>query len=170
MRVKIGDITEMGDVEAIVNASNGKGLMGTGVAWTIGQEMGEGVRTAVRRICEENGGYKEGDCYVSPPGDLAENGIKSVYHAVTMEYPGGPTSMDVVGKAMRATLDKAIANGIKSIAFPGLGTGVGRLNPQQVASKMVGIAESYAHKIEITIIDIDKEFIEFAKKARKTET
>jgi O-acetyl-ADP-ribose deacetylase (regulator of RNase III) len=169
MRVKVGDITAMADVEAIVNAANGKGPMGFGVAGAIGEAGGLELRNAVRRICEANGGYKEGDCYVSPSGDLAKRGIKAVYHAVTMEYPGGPTSLDIVGRAMRATLDKAVSDGIKSIAFPGLGTGVGRLNPQQVASKMVGIAESYSDRIKITIIDIDKEFIDFAKASRKTE-
>jgi O-acetyl-ADP-ribose deacetylase (regulator of RNase III) len=32
VRVKVGDITTMGDVEVIVNAANGKGPMGKGVA------------------------------------------------------------------------------------------------------------------------------------------
>ena len=164
-----GDITALTDVEAIVNAANGKGPMGRGVAGAIGFAGGPVLRNAVRRICEENGGYKEGECYVSPPGDLADNGIKAVYHAVTMEYPGGPTSLDVVGKAMRATLDRAIANGVKRIAFPGLGTGVGALNPQQVAYIMVGIAESYSDRISVSIVDIDKDFIGFAKQAIKTE-
>lgn len=169
VRVKVGDITTMGDVEVIVNAANGKGPMARGVAGAIGQAGGSELRNAVRRICESNGGYKEGDCYISPPGDLADRKMKAVYHAVTMEYPGGSTSLHVVGQAMRNTLDKAILNGVKSIAFPGLGTGVGQLNPKTVASIMVSIAESYADRINITIIDVDKEFIEFAKQARKTE-
>jgi O-acetyl-ADP-ribose deacetylase (regulator of RNase III) len=169
LRVKVGDITAIYDVEVIVNAANGKGPMGLGVAGAIGYAGGLELRNAVRRICEGNGGFKEGDCYISPPGDLADKGVKAVYHAVTMEYPGGPTSTHIVGQAMRNTLNAAVANGVKSIAFPGLGTGVGQLNPQQVASIMIGIAEKYADKINITIIDIDKDFIEFAKQARKTE-
>jgi O-acetyl-ADP-ribose deacetylase (regulator of RNase III) len=169
VRVKVGDITTMGDVEVIVNAANGKGPMGFGVAGAIGEAGGLVLRNAVRRICEAKGGYKEGDCYISPPGDLADKGIKAVYHAVTMEYPGGPTSLFIVGQAMRNTLQQAVCNGVKSIAFTGLGTGVGRLNPQNVASIMVSIAESYIDKIKVTIIDTDKEFIEFAKQARKTE-
>lgn len=169
VRVKVGDITKVGDVEVIVNAANGKGPMGKGVAGAIGQAGGPELRNAVRRICEANGGYKEGDCYISPSGDLANRGIKAVYHAVTMEYPGGPTSTHIVAQAMRNTLNAAVANGVKSIAFPGLGTGVGQLNPQQVASIMVSIAESYAPSIAITIIDIDKVFIDCAKLARNSE-
>lgn len=168
MRVKLGDITELTDVEVIVNAANGKGPLGKGVAGAIGQAGGLVLRNAVRRICEA-GSFKEGDCYVSPPGDLADNGIKAVYHAVTMVYPGGPTSLDIVGRTMRATLDAAVAAGVKSIAFPGLGTGVGQLNPKQVATIMVSIAEAYSDRITVTIIDIDKEFVDFAKQAIKTE-
>lgn len=168
VRVKVGDITAMGDVEVIVNAANGKGPMGRGVAGAIGHAGGLELRNAVRRICE-SGSYKEGDCYVSPSGDLADKGIKAVYHAVTMEYPGSPTSLHTVGQAMRNTLNQAVRDGVKSIAFPGLGTGVGQLSPRQVASIMVSIAESYADKIKITIIDTDKEFIELAKQARNAE-
>lgn len=169
VRVKVGDITAIGDVEVIVNAANGKGPMGRGVAGAIGFAGGPELRNAVRRICESNGGYKEGECYISPPGQLADKKIKAVYHAVTMEYPGSPTSLHIVGQAMRETLNKAVLNGVKSIAFPGLGTGVGQLSPKAVASIMVSIAESYADRINITIIDLDKEFIEFAKQARQTE-
>lgn len=143
--------------------------MGKGVAGAIGYAGGPELRNAVRRICEAAGGYNEGDCYVSPSGDMEQQGILAVYHAVTMRYPGSPTSVDIVDKAMRATLVKAILDGRKSIAFPGLGTGVGGLNPQTVAAKMVSIAESFSDKINITIIDIDKDFIAFAKQSVKAE-
>lgn len=168
MKIIVGDITALTNVEVIVNAANGKGPMGRGVAGAIGQAGGPGLRNAVRRICEQ-GSYKDGDCYVSPPGLLIENGIQAVYHAVTMEYPGGPTSYDVVAKTMRATLDQALVDDRKSIAFPGLGTGVGQLDAQRVASVMVKIAESYADRISITIIDINQEFIDYAKAAVSTE-
>ena len=169
MRILLGNLVELKDVEVIVNASNGRGPMGRGIAGCIGQAGGYVLRNAVRRICEEAGGYKEGDCYISPSGNLINNGIKFVYHAVTMEYPGGPTSYDIVSKAMRATLDAAIKNEIKSIAFPGLGTGIGQLDLKRVATIMVKIAESYSDRINITIVDINKEFITFAKEAKNTE-
>lgn len=168
MRIIVGDITDVKSCEAIVNASNAKGPMGLGVAGAIGQAGGSTLRNAVRTICE-TGDYAEGDCYVSHSGDLAYKGIKNVYHAVTMKYPGGPTSLDIVGKAMRNTLERAIADGVNSIAFPGLGTGVGRLSPKAVAAIMVSIAEKYNDRIKITIIDIDKEFINFAKQSVNTE-
>lgn len=169
MRVKTGDITALKDVEVIVNAANGVGPMGKGVAGAIARAGGTDLTDAVRKICQDHGGYDEGECYISPPGDLSKSGIHAVYHAVTMKYPGSPTSLDTVSKAMKSVLDAAVANGVKSIAFPGLGTGVGRLNPKQVASIMVTVAESYSDRIKVTIVDIDKEFIGYAKEFVKTE-
>jgi len=169
MKITVGDITSL-NVEVIVNAANGRGICGRGVAGSIGQAGGPEFRNMVRRICESSGGFKAGESYISPTGgNLETNGIQSVYHAVTMEQPGGPTSYDIIAKAMRATLEMALANGVKSIAFPGLGTGVGQLDVERVASIMVKIAESYADSINITIIDIDKNFIQCAKNAITTE-
>lgn len=169
MRILEGDITELTDVDAIVNAANGAGPMGRGVAGAIGFAGGLTLRNAVRTICQERGGFDAGECYVSPSGDLSSKGIKWVYHAVTMRYPGSPTSYDVISKAMRATLDRAVKDGVKSIAFPGLGTGVGELDVQRVAAIMTAIAESYIAKINVTLIDIDKRFVEFCKQSMQTE-
>lgn len=169
MRAIIGDITELDDVEAIVNAANGEGPMGRGVAGAIGKAGGPNLRNDVRRICEAARGIPAGECYVSTSGDLSENGIEAVYHAVTMRYPGSPTSIAICREAMQKTLDAAIRDGRKTIAFPALGTGVGQLDKSQIAAMMVSLAESYGDRIEVTIIDIDKDFIEKVKERVKTE-
>jgi O-acetyl-ADP-ribose deacetylase (regulator of RNase III) len=163
MKVLVADITKL-KVDAIVNASNATGPMGRGVAGAIAAAGGKKLTDDVWRICKSNS-YKEGDCYISSSGELGKRGIQAIYHAVTMVYPGGRTSLDFVGKAMRATLDAAIQNGIKSIAFPGLGTGVGALNPKSVAIKMTTIAKAYEDKIDITICDIDEQFVSFVQEA-----
>jgi O-acetyl-ADP-ribose deacetylase (regulator of RNase III) len=176
VRCLAGDITALKDVEVIVNAANGVGPMGRGVAGAIGYAGGLELRNDVRRVCEARKqgthpgyGYEPGECYISKPGDLEDNGIKAVYHAVTMKYPGSPTSTAIVEQAMRKTLEVAVANNIKSIAFPGLGTGVGALDKQQVASKMASIAECFCGKIDITIIDLDKDFIGYVRDRIGTE-
>lgn len=169
LNVKLGDITALKNVDAIVNAANGQGPMGRGVAGAIGQAGGLELRNEVRRICEDRHGYLAGECYISSSGLMSEQGIKNVYHAVTMDYPGSPTSIFIISRAMRATLDAAILNGIKSIAFPALGTGVGQLDKKTVASAMVKIAMSYADKLDITIIDINKEFIDYVNGLKMSE-
>jgi O-acetyl-ADP-ribose deacetylase len=161
----LADITKSKNVEVIVNAANGRGIMGSGVAGAIARAGGETVGKDAIKVCNDNkrsngrNGFVEGESYISSSGTLSERGIQKIYHCVTMDYPGGRTSLDTVSKAMRSALDLAIKNGIKSIAFPALGTGVGGLNKSQVASIMVSIAKSYESQIDITLVDIDKEFM-----------
>jgi O-acetyl-ADP-ribose deacetylase (regulator of RNase III) len=176
MRVLHKDITQLKDVEAIVNAANGVGPMGAGVAGAIGYAGGPTLRNEVRRVCEQRKtnshpgyGYEPGECYVSSSGNMAEQGIRHVYHACTMKYPGSPTSTLIVKEAMKNTLTLAIKNGVKSIAFPGLGTGVGELAKEKVAVDMVDTAMAFADSIEITIADIDKDFIDCVKRRIQTE-
>jgi O-acetyl-ADP-ribose deacetylase (regulator of RNase III) len=162
MRVLTSDITKLKGVDAIVVAANAKGPMGRGVAGAVAFAGGKALTDDVWRICKA-GSYKEGDCYISMPGELGKRGITAIYHAVTMEYPGGRTSLEFVGKAMRNTLDAAIRNGVKHIAFPGLGTGVGALNLKSVAIKMTEIARSYEDKIDITICDNNAQFVKYVQ-------
>lgn len=164
MQALVADITRMQGIDAIVNAANGQGIMGAGVAGAIAKAMGWKEAYALKNECYQAGGYKAGDCYISSSGDLGKHGIKAVYHAVTMEYPGGRTSLAVVEKAMRTVLDKAIQNGVKSIAFPGLGTGIGGLDKASVANLMVRVAQDYSSKISISIVGIDSDFIDSANK------
>jgi O-acetyl-ADP-ribose deacetylase (regulator of RNase III) len=170
MRVLIGDITGLKDVEAIVNAANGDGPMGRGVAGAIGKAGGPSFRNEVRRICEAARGIDAGEYYRSGAGELSNKGIRSVYHAVTMRHPGSPTSVAICEQAMRKTLEAAIKDGVKSIAFPGLGTGVGQLNKKLIAGMMASLAESYGDRIDITIIDLDKEFIDYVKGRVQSES
>ena len=163
MQALVGDITKVKNVEVIVNAANGVGPLGHGVAGAIGEAGGPILRNDVRRACESRHGYEPGECYVSVPGDLSSRGIINVYHAVTMKYPGSPSSVQIVQTAMRTTLQQAVLNGVKSIAFPGLGTGIGGLPKDKIAREMVSVAMEFVDSIDVVIIDLDKEFIGFVK-------
>jgi len=168
MRIKLGDITNLHDVEVIVSPSNTKGLNNTSIPKSILDAGGEAMANSVMQICEKNS-FKEGDCYISSSGKMSKHGTKFVYHAVITKHTGSPASFHFIGQCMRNVLNQAIANGVKSIAFPALGIETKALNPKQIASIMVGVAETYIDKIDISFVDTDKEFIKFAKLARKTE-
>jgi len=160
VKAEVGDITQP-STEVVVNAANGCGIMGHGVAGALRVAGGPTIQEEAKKLVEDKGSpYQAGACYVTGPGELRKRGIKQIYHAVTMTYPGGNTSLDFVSKTMRETLDTAIRNGVDSIAFPGLGTGVGRLNKTMVAAKMAQIAKSYDHLIKIVIVDRDKDFVQ----------
>ncbi|NJL70416.1 MAG: Appr-1-p processing protein [Candidatus Competibacteraceae bacterium] len=173
--VEHGNIIKAG-TEAIVISANGCGILTHGVADAIreagGESIGEEAKRLVAARLKPLGNYqkardepfKPGECYVTGSGKLRKRGTKNVYHAVTMEYPGGMTSIDFVCKAMRSALDKAIANGVKSIAIPGLGIGTGRLDKTTVAIRMARIAQEYQNWIEIVLLDQDKEFIDELKR------
>ena len=84
---------------------------------------------------------------------------RTASHSCKLVTPGGLTSLDIVNKAMRAVIQLALLDKTKSIAFPGLGTGVGKLDRTIVADTMVSVCQQFDHKLKIKIIDPDEFFI-----------
>ena len=164
LKAEIGSITES-NTEAIVNASNGIGIMGKGIAGAIRDAAGIEVQEEARQKFKDNGKpFDEGECYVTSAGQLKEKGIKNIFHAVTMRLPGGPSSLNTVEKALHNVLKEAKKMKLKSITIPGLGTGIGGLNKISVALITVIVCRQYASRMDICIKDIDKTFIEEVKK------
>jgi O-acetyl-ADP-ribose deacetylase (regulator of RNase III) len=159
MKVVTGDITKVQDIEVIVNAANGCGIMGAGVAGAINRSSSGFVGEEAREVCRDNV-REPGTMYITGSGYLKRRGIQQVYHAVVMKFPGSPTSLDIVVAALRSVMAAAIEKGVKSIAIPGLGTGIGGLDKQQVAQRMAKILQQYEGKIDITVIDQGEEFVE----------
>lgn len=158
MKIVLGDITKVQDIEVIVNAANGCGIMGAGVAGAINRSSSGFVGEEAREVCRDNV-REPGNVYITGSGYLKRRGIQQVYHAVVMKYPGGPTNLDFVVTALREVMTAATENGVKSIAIPGLGTGIGGLDKQQVAQRMAKVLQQYEGKIDITVIDQGEEFI-----------
>lgn len=133
--VTTGDITKL-EVDAIVNAANSLLIMGGGVAGAI-------LRAGGREIQEEaskKAPVPVGKAVATTPGKLK---AKHVIHAPTMERPAMPTSKQNVRLATRGALECACQLGIVSIAFPGMGTGVGGLNVEEAANIMVDEIKSH---------------------------
>ncbi|MBX6378586.1 MAG: macro domain-containing protein, partial [Clostridia bacterium] len=84
LRVENGDITRVA-ADAIVNAANGIGELGGGVAGAIRRAGGPQVQEEARRLYRQQGRpFPRGSVYVTGAGALA---ARYVLHAVTMEYP-----------------------------------------------------------------------------------
>lgn len=165
MKVFVGDLTLVENVDAIVNAANGIGVMGAGIAGAIARSGGQLCRESALDVVAKNGKpFQVGEVYISDAGLLKRRGVKQIYHAVTMQYPGGRTSIDTIAPLLRNVFDTAIKHGLKSIAFGGIGCGIGGLDKKLVASRMAMVAESYSNQLEITIVDINEDFIEECKK------
>lgn len=164
LRLIEGDITEL-LVDAIVNPANSYGVMGGGVAGAIRKKGGveiekEAVRQAPILI---------GKAVATGAGSLP---CRFVIHAPTMIRPAEATSVDQVRKAVRAALECADQNGLKQIAFPGMGTGVGRLDPEAAAEAMVEVARSFRPKSleEVLFVSFSEELKQAFKKALQTES
>jgi len=166
IQVTQGDITKLRDIDVIVNAANGIGVMGAGIAGAISRSGGQAWSIKVRNYCRENGPFEPGDCYSDgDAGLLKRSGIEKVYHAVTMKYPGSQTSLEYVISSLNKAVQKAISEGHKSIAIPGLGTGIGGLDKVQVAHRMATELLNFTNRIEILVVDMDKVFIDSFRKA-----
>lgn len=166
MHVYVGDITKVENIDAIVNAANGLGIMGAGVAGAIAKSAGTSkehngtnIHEIVRQVVDKHGPFKAGDVYVTDAGLLKRRGIKYIYHAVTMKYPGELCSIGLIPRLLQNVLDKAIDDGLQSIAFGGLGCGVGCLDPEVVAKFMANISDGYFNKIRMTVVDKNPLFV-----------
>jgi len=133
--VTTGDITKL-EVDAIVNAANSLLIMGGGVAGAI-------LRAGGREIQEE--ANKKAPVPVGKAATTTAGKLKATYviHAPTMEHPAMPTNKQNVRLATKGALECARQLGIDSIAFPGMGTGVGGLNVEEAASVMVDEIKSH---------------------------
>lgn len=135
LRLIEGDLTELG-VDAVVNPANSYGVMGGGVAGAIRKKGGSGIeREAVKKAP-----IAIGKAVATTAGSLP---CKFVIHAPTMIRPAGTTTIEHVKRATRAALECADKAGLKQVAFPGMGTGVGRIEPGVAAQAMVEVARSF---------------------------
>ena len=115
VRFSQGDITEM-DVDAIVNAANNDLQLGAGVAGAIRRKGGP----AIQRECDAIGSIPIGSAAITGGGDLK---ARFVIHAASMQL-GGQTTAESLRSSTAWSLRLANDRGLKSIAFPAVGTGV----------------------------------------------
>ena len=133
-----GDITEV-SADAIVNPANSLLIMGGGVAGAIKRKGGEEIeRDAVKKAP-----IPVGDAIITKGYRLKAS---YVIHAPTMERPAMRINKEKAIKAILAALIKAEENRLKSIAFPGMGTGVGGLSAREGADAFVDAVRRFIEK------------------------
>ncbi len=113
--IEQGDLTEA-DVDAIVNAANNDLQLGGGVAGAIRRKGGP----AIQEECDRIGSIAIGEAAITTGGKLK---ARYVIHAASMQL-GGRTTAELLRASTRNTLARAAEKGIKTIAFPAVGTGI----------------------------------------------
>ncbi|MCD6575295.1 macro domain-containing protein [Candidatus Aerophobetes bacterium] len=143
IKVVKGDITEQ-EVEAIVNAANNHFIMGGGVAGAIKRKGGK----IIEDEAVAQGPVEVGEAVITSGGKLP---ARFVIHASTMGMDF-KTSAEKIKAATFNALKKAEEKGIKQLAFPALGCGVGRFSVRKAAEIMIEQIKSYINENPSTCI------------------
>jgi O-acetyl-ADP-ribose deacetylase (regulator of RNase III) len=129
-----GDITDM-DTDAIVNAANNQLWMGGGVAGAIKRRGGQ----VIEDEAVEQGPISIGEAVITTGGNLK---TKHVIHAAGMGMDLA-TDEAKIRAATENSLKRADEAGLKSIAFPSIGTGVGGFPVAKAAEVMISTVKKY---------------------------
>jgi O-acetyl-ADP-ribose deacetylase (regulator of RNase III) len=121
--VVVGDITKS-DVDAIVNAANERMLGGGGVDGAIHRAAGPQLKKECEQVAEVRPGVRcpTGEARITSGGNLT---ARHVIHTVGPVYRGGKSNEPaLLAACYTESLRLAEANGLESIAFPCISTGV----------------------------------------------
>jgi O-acetyl-ADP-ribose deacetylase len=123
-----GDLTEM-DTDAIVNAANNDLKLGGGLAGAIRRKGGPQIQAE----CDEIGTIPLGGAAITSGGRLR---ARHVIHAASMEL-GERTSAHTLRSSTAHALRIAAQQGLRTIAFPAVGTGIAGFPLRECAEIML---------------------------------
>jgi O-acetyl-ADP-ribose deacetylase (regulator of RNase III) len=126
IEIQQGDITKF-KVDAIVNAANTSLLGGGGVDGAIHRAAGPELLEACRKL----NGCPTGEAKITPGFKLP---ARHVIHTAGPVWSGGNRNEDeLLANCYRNSLDRALSNNIKTIAFPSISTGAYRFPIERAA-------------------------------------
>lgn len=146
-----GDITKV-NVDAIVNAANTSLLGGGGVDGAIHRAGGPIILEDCQTIRNAQGKCKVGNAVITRAGNLPS---KHVIHTVGPHWNGGKgKEAEKLMSCYRESLELAIKNDCRTIAFPCISTGIYRFPKDLAAEIAVKTIELYKNNVAIDRIII----------------
>lgn len=158
IRLIKGDITKV-DTDAIVNAANSSLLGGGGVDGAIHRAGGKAILDECVTIRNRKGGCNTGEAVITTGGNLP---AKFVIHTVGPVWNGDKAEKEqLLANSYTNSLKLAVANDIKTIAFPNISTGIYHFpkdKAAQIAVKTVtGFLDTNDSIAEVTFVCFDDE-------------
>ena len=137
-----GDITKITAVQAIVNAANSSLLGGGGVDGAIHRAAGKELLFECRLL----GGCKTGQAKITKGYNLP---CDHVIHTVGPVWQGGgKNEAELLASCYYNSMKVAMENGIRSIAFPSISTGIYHFPVEQAAKIAVKTVKGFLDENE----------------------
>ena len=152
-----GDLTQM-DVDAVVNAANNDLQLGGGVAGAIRRAGG----SAIQEECDRVGPVPIGEAAITTAGNMT---ARHVIHAASMRLGGRTTAESLVASTENSLL-RADENGLKTIAFPAVGTGIAGFPMDECARLMLRTVLDHLKEGKSTLENVY--FVLFGEDAYRT--
>jgi O-acetyl-ADP-ribose deacetylase (regulator of RNase III) len=136
-----GDITAQDDVAAVVNAANAGLRSGGGVAGAIHRAAGPGLEEEARPLAP----IEPGEAVITGGHDLPN---RYVIHTLGPVYGQDHPEADLLANCYRNSLALAEENGVESIAFPAISTGVFGYPVEEAAEVALRTVVEEAERLE----------------------
>ncbi len=166
-----GDITDQ-EADAIVNAANSTLLGGGGVDGAIHLKGGPKILEECKRLRAKEwpDGLPTGNAVITTGGNLK---AKHVIHTVGPVWRGGfYDESKLLRTAYRNSLKLAVANGLKSIAFPSISTGAYGYPTEEAADVALAAVKDFLEKEDklerVTFVLFSDKDLGIYEKAAKT--
>jgi len=158
-----GDITKQ-DADAIVNAANSSLMGGGGVDGAIHRAGGPAILEECKKIIAMQGSCATGEAVITTAGNLP---AEFVIHTVGPVWSGGKNNESMkLASCYKNSLRLAVENGLQSIAFPNISTGVYGYPKKEAAEIAIKTVSDFLQSnatVKVYFVCFDEENFELYK-------